>query len=223
MGQKFSDIPLRLNDDITVDAGWFNILRLAGINLDSFTSGSEENTQTGSNITLNLPTKVMVILTGAVASIANIAPPSSGTQFLILVNRKGSDVILVNGDTNPGDISTSTGANLTVKDKQALLIAFDPNTSGRWRVLGGAGGGSSQVGSQDLTLGQQSVTISLPTAMPNANYKVFPVLETSDADPAFINCLVIHNTKTTTQFTVKLSAPVDTGNFKLGWLASLTT
>lgn len=140
MAQNFSDIPVRINDT-DVDAGWWNILRLAGISVDDSLAGYEENAQTGSNITLTLPAKGLVILTGAITSIAKVAVPTASTQNFIIVNRSGSDLTIKNTDAAAGDIVTGIAADVTFKNGAAMSLAYDPKTSGRWRIVGGTGSG----------------------------------------------------------------------------------
>lgn len=134
---NFADIPIRVND-VDVDAGWWNILRLAGVTMqENLLVSIESNSQSGSDITLTNPTKPIVALTNAaLLSIATIAAPAVNSQIFILINRTGGTYVLKKTST----IDTGTSSDLDIANGKTLQLVYD-TVGAIWRVVGGTGSG----------------------------------------------------------------------------------
>lgn len=99
----------------------------------------EDNSQSGTGITLTNPTAKVVRLTnGSLVSISDIDPTApESTQELRLLNDTGNTITIVNGA-----ILTGTGDDLAMLDESALDLIYDTE-SNLWRIVGGTGGGLS--------------------------------------------------------------------------------
>lgn len=99
-----------------------------------------DSTTTGSNAALAAATKGILRLTNAsLTSIATITGMASG-QYFVLINRTGATITINDNDVANG-IRTGTGANMTVANNAAVVIAYDPTTA-RSQIIGGSGGSS---------------------------------------------------------------------------------
>lgn len=76
-------------------------------------------------------------------------------------------------------------------------------------------------GVQDITGGDDSVSVVFNTAFNDANYSVFAMVRNFvDAEPDVVLPVVLLRSKSASGFTVWLDTPVGaTGNYKLEWLA----
>lgn len=85
---------------------------------------------------------------------------------------------------------------------------------------GGGGGGSVQAGAaQEVVIanGATSVSVTFPTPFPGTNYVVLPsFVNLVDPNPQFQDIVVTN--KTTSGFTATWNAPVDSANYKLGYI-----
>lgn len=102
-----------------------------------------DSTTTGSGATVPLGANGWIQLTNAsLASIAMVGTPSSG-ELRVLSNDTGSTVNILNnsGATASLRILTGTGADMSLKQDAAIVIAYD-SLSLRWKIVGGGGGGS---------------------------------------------------------------------------------
>lgn len=86
--------------------------------------------------------------------------------------------------------------------------------------LGGSGGGGSggvfvaRSGTQAISNGSATVTITFTSVMSSTNYAIeYSIVNTTDALPIFLQGIV--TTKATTGFVITLNAPADTANYSV--------
>lgn len=102
------------------------------------------DTSTGNIDSLTTANIGSIRLTGAAPALRGIAGGADG-KVLLIMNVSGTTVSVKNQDANPtatNRIITGTAADVTMADGASLLLQYD-NTTTRWRVIGGSGGGSS--------------------------------------------------------------------------------
>ena len=79
----------------------------------------------------------------------------------------------------------------------------------------GSGGGGTTVqrsGTQAITNGSATVTITYSSAMPDTNYSIdYSVANTTDADPIYLQGIV--TTKSTTGMVITFNAAADSANY----------
>ena len=105
---------------------------------------------------------------------------------------------------------------------ETLSLAFESSTG---HAHGGPGEGAPvlftdvtgwQTGDYDIAASADSFTITLPIAQPTAAYAISAVLvNTVDTDPQMLTMVV--TARATGSFSVKLSAPTDSANYKIRW------
>jgi hypothetical protein len=107
-----------------------------------------DSTTTGSNASLSSFTAGVIRLTNAsLVSLANIPAGANGQQ-LVLINRTGVDITLVDSSTAVGAadnrIYTGSNADSVITNNSAILVSYDM-ASLKWQVIGSStsGGGSS--------------------------------------------------------------------------------
>lgn len=119
----------------------------------NFNGGLANDAATGSNQTLTTPTTPLVRLTsGTLASIDGI-PAGQAGQFLVLMNATGVSLNINDetGATTANRIRTGSGSVFSFANNAAVFMIYD-STSARWRMIGGAGGGSRVVSTFNGTL-----------------------------------------------------------------------
>ncbi|MFZ4411513.1 MAG: beta strand repeat-containing protein [Bacteroidales bacterium] len=107
-----------------------------------------DSTTTGTAASLTAFTGGAIRLTNAsLVSLANIPAGANGQQVVIF-NRTGASVSIVDSSATSGTaanrIYTGTSANIAFAKDAALILSYD-STSSRWQVIGGTGGGSSEL------------------------------------------------------------------------------
>lgn len=156
-----------------------------------------DSTSTGS-IAFNPGDKFVVAFSNAgLTEIETIiAPLSTYTQVLALINRTGNIILVKNetGATPANRILTGTGDDLEVADGAGIMVMYDTTTS-RWQVIGGSGsgtgsgsGGKNYVVNPGLeqnlkgfSLFNVALTNKFPSATPSsgaASIDVFSILTT---------------------------------------------
>lgn len=97
----------------------------------------ENNSDSGSAITLNRPNAVVCNLNGSITSISKITAPtiSDHHQYIILTNRTGVDVTITNFAGGVGSILTGTGQDFVFKANSSISLFSDQST-GWWYILG---------------------------------------------------------------------------------------
>jgi hypothetical protein len=104
----------------------------------------EDNTQSGSNITLTGFTKPIVRLTNAsLASISGITAAELPTNFggvLTLINATGVDLVIVENNLGANSIITGADGDIDLAINASILLKYD-TISDRWRIVGGSGTG----------------------------------------------------------------------------------
>ena len=101
---------------------------------------SANDATTGSGVTLSLPAKEVVRLTsGTLVSVAGITAPSN-KQKLIIINRTGVAITIINDATATAAdrFLTGTGVDLTLAINASISLVYDTTTS-RWEIVGGSG------------------------------------------------------------------------------------
>lgn len=79
-----------------------------------------------------------------------------------------------------------------------------------------------RAGSEAISNGAQTHTVTFSAAMVDINYAVIPSLYNStDVDPSYLTAVVTQ--KTVNGFTVEFNAPVDSANYVLDYIASRFT
>lgn len=103
-----------------------------------------DGTTTGSNAALSSTAHSLIALTlSTLVSISTI-PAGSNGQVLILNNQNGTAVTLNNQSGSPtaNQITTGTGLNLSLAAGASVMLIYD-NSSSKWLVVGGSGGGAT--------------------------------------------------------------------------------
>jgi hypothetical protein len=145
----FSDIPVRLNGQ-KIEAGWFNALRTAGDTIASamVAPRTENAVATGADAAVTLPATAAVRLTNAsLVSVGTLAAGADG-RLIFMINDTGASIDIKDSSAAVGTaanrILTGTGATLTLANNASILLWYDTADS-RWRIIGGSGGGASQL------------------------------------------------------------------------------
>jgi hypothetical protein len=128
------------SSDLTVSANGL----VLGTTKHLETQAQTDSTTTGANASLASFTAGVVRLTNnSLSSLANIPAGANGQQ-LIVINRTGVDVTVVDSSGAVGTASnrifTGTNATITFKNNSALVLSYD-STSARWQIIGGTGSG----------------------------------------------------------------------------------
>lgn len=104
--------------------------------------GIENNNQSGSGVTLTLPTKMTVrLINGSLTSIGSITAPAVA-QLFFLRNVTGAAVTITNSDSGATSVLTGTAADFTLEDDATCILLYDL-TSARWTMIGGGGSGGA--------------------------------------------------------------------------------
>lgn len=108
---------------------------------------------TGADASIATPSKMILKVTNnTLVSIKKFSSPNA-SQFFVLINGTGVDIVVKNSDTAADEILTGTEADLTLTVNASLWLAYDSNSS-RWRVVGGSGAGGGGLYVTDSTLTQ---------------------------------------------------------------------
>lgn len=102
---------------------------------------SQDNSDTGSNVTIGTPTKTIVRAIDALTSVEGINAPAFDMKFWFINDTGGVVTILNNTGTAANQIDTGSGADIDLADGAALGLLYDLQGA-KWRVVGGSGGGS---------------------------------------------------------------------------------
>ena len=104
-----------------------------------------DDAATGANQTLTAPgdNSIVRLTSATLTSVEGIPAPTYAQRF-VLINATGVDVDVLDetGGTPANHIITGTGATLSLSADASLWLAYD-TTTGKWRVVGGSGGGSA--------------------------------------------------------------------------------
>lgn len=102
---------------------------------------------TGSAQTLSTAATPIVRLTsGTLVSVAGV-PAGNNGQFLVVMNASGVTIQILDESasaTAGNRIRTGTGADFAMQNNASVFLIYD-NTSARWRMIGGGGGGAPYV------------------------------------------------------------------------------
>jgi hypothetical protein len=107
-------------------------------------TSTENNTQSGTAVSLTVPGAEIVRLTNAaLVSVSGILAGSSG-QKVVLVNRTNTTVEVENESSSAlasSQIFTGTGGSLLLQSNASISLVYDYTTS-RWNIVGGSGAGT---------------------------------------------------------------------------------
>lgn len=87
-------------------------------------------------------TEALVLRVTAKSVVSTIVAPSADYKVLVLVNATGAILTITNNTGSSNSIITGTAANLEVEIDASIILVYDQSTL-RWRVAGGSGGGFS--------------------------------------------------------------------------------
>jgi hypothetical protein len=117
------------------------------LNLHSMLSLQSEvdSTTTGSGQSLTLTRSYIILTNAGLVSVNNISTHLNG-RIVIIKNDTSATITIINnsGGTASHRIITGTGSDLTMLAGSAVILAYDGNAN-RWQVVGGSGGGSSNI------------------------------------------------------------------------------
>ncbi len=185
-----------------------------------------DSTTTGANAALNSTSHSFVVVTNASLTSLSTIPAGSNGQTLILTNQTGASITVNNQSGSPtsAQITTGTGANLTLANTASILLIYDNNTS-KWLVVGGSGGGggSSTLTSLGIRSGQAtvgsgvtSISPTFSTAYSNTSYAITATFaNVTDTNPQFQPVTI--TAQSTTGFTASWDGPTATANYVLNW------
>lgn len=164
-------------------------------------------TTTGTAATLTAFTGGGIRLTNAsLVSIGNI-PAGTNGQEVVLFNRTGVAISVVDSSAVSGTaanrIFTGTSANISFAKDAALILSYD-SLSARWQVIGGTGGGSSELPLDVLTqqtfesatltdFTQTGLTLATTSNLLIKNTKVAQLISNASVTQSFKQVIAVDN------------------------------
>jgi hypothetical protein len=106
---------------------------------------STDNTSGAATALVTNVNPVKVLNNASLSSVGGLVAPGSNSRVQLLINSTTVSVSILNedaGSTAANRILTGTGANITLGNNASLLLVYN-QTSSRWMVVGGTGGGGS--------------------------------------------------------------------------------
>lgn len=183
-------------------------------------SSYSTNSQTGEDVAMPAPTTAVVIFIAAILSIRTIAPPSDTTKVtsVVGINRSGGQLKLIAADADTDDIAIPTG-DASIPDGGAFILIYDPQTSGRWRLIsGGGGGGALAAGEETIGNGDIEVAVVFADELATDEYVIsasFKNIVDGDGDQQFIFYKI--KAQSTTGFTLLLNQEILGANNTCVW------